>query len=27
LSDSNAKAITNFELDVAKLLLNGEIVF
>jgi hypothetical protein len=27
LSDSNAKAITNIELDVTKLLLNGEIVF
>jgi hypothetical protein len=27
LSDSNAKAITNFELDVTKLLLNGEIAF
>jgi len=27
LSDNNAKAITNFELDVAKLLLNGEIAF
>ena len=27
LSDSNAKAITNFEIDVTKLLLNGEIVF
>src|SRR5689334_10215291 len=27
LSDSNAKAITNFELDVTKLLLNGEITF
>ncbi|MEN3330867.1 MAG: hypothetical protein V7641_232 [Blastocatellia bacterium] len=27
LSDNNAKAITNFELDVAKLLLNGELAF
>ena len=27
LSDSNAKAITNFEIDVARLLRNGEVVF
>jgi hypothetical protein len=27
LSDSNAKAITNFEIDVVRLLRNGEIVF
>ena len=27
LSDSNAKAITNFEIAVARLLRNGEIVF
>jgi hypothetical protein len=27
LSDNNSKAITNFEIDVSKLIVNGEIVF
>jgi hypothetical protein len=27
LSDNNAKAITNFEIDVSKLIVNGQIVF